>query len=426
MNIRSKVALSFTLVTAILIMVILVIIQQVRVIESTTKQVINLRTPTAQASLSMLNGMNHSLASLRGWIILGEDEFKVERGMAWSQQIEPSYKRLKELSSEWTDPDNVVLLDAVAKDLDQFKSYQKKIEDIAHTDENTPARKILFEQVEPLDEMIITGITKMIKMELKVKRTPERGKLVSLMVDFEAITGLALEKMEEYLLSGDDVFKVQFQNYWSRNNQLYMELQSKKGLLTPSQKKTFDRLSSAQDKLHPLFQKMVTIRSSEEWNHSSHLLKTKAAPLAASINQRLNEMITSQNLLLKEDLAKVSERTHFLIVILVGWLFAGGLISGVLGATITRGISVPLQNVSRVVRGLSSGDFRQDSLETITKDELGNLVRASNQLVSKLKSFKRYAIGILSGNVHSGDFDVEGDYKKILEGMRDMIEKKEK
>lgn len=80
MRIRTKVFAGFTLVTLILLVVILVIIQLVKEIESTTHRVVDLRSPTAQASLMMLNGMNHSLASLRGWVILGEEQFKRTRG----------------------------------------------------------------------------------------------------------------------------------------------------------------------------------------------------------------------------------------------------------------------------------------------------------------------------------------------------------
>ena len=53
--------------------------------EIITKRVVELRTPTAHASLMMLNGINRSLASLRGWIILGDPKFQMERSIAWEE-----------------------------------------------------------------------------------------------------------------------------------------------------------------------------------------------------------------------------------------------------------------------------------------------------------------------------------------------------
>ena len=76
MTIGKKVGLGFGLITLILMAVVLLTIQQVRTMEIITKRVVELRTPTAHASLMMLNGINHSLASLRGWILLGDKKFK--------------------------------------------------------------------------------------------------------------------------------------------------------------------------------------------------------------------------------------------------------------------------------------------------------------------------------------------------------------
>ena len=68
LSVGTKVALGFTLVTLILIVAVASTIQQVLNMEAISNRVINQRVPTAQTSLMLLNGVNHSLASLRGWI----------------------------------------------------------------------------------------------------------------------------------------------------------------------------------------------------------------------------------------------------------------------------------------------------------------------------------------------------------------------
>ena len=85
MTIGKKVGFGFGVITLILMGVVLITIQQVKSMEITTKRVVKLRTPTAHASLMMLNGINHSLASLRGWIILGDPKFQMERSIAWEE-----------------------------------------------------------------------------------------------------------------------------------------------------------------------------------------------------------------------------------------------------------------------------------------------------------------------------------------------------
>ena len=88
MRVGTKIGLGFGLITLTLMGVVLITIQQVKNMESITKRVVELRTPTAHSSLMMLNGMNHSLAALRGWVILGDAKFKEERHRAWEVHID--------------------------------------------------------------------------------------------------------------------------------------------------------------------------------------------------------------------------------------------------------------------------------------------------------------------------------------------------
>jgi methyl-accepting chemotaxis protein len=129
MTIGKKVGLGFGVTTLILMGVVLLTIQQVRTMEVLTKRVVDLRTPTAHASLMMLNGINHSLASLRGWILLGDQKFKEERSIAWEEQINPSLKLMHELAPNWTEPENKIRLKSIEEEINNFKSGQQKIED---------------------------------------------------------------------------------------------------------------------------------------------------------------------------------------------------------------------------------------------------------------------------------------------------------
>ncbi len=73
MKLGTKIACGFGIITFVLIAAVLTSIWQVQKTNAVTSRVIDLRVPTAQTSLTMKNGVNHSLAALRGWIILGKD-----------------------------------------------------------------------------------------------------------------------------------------------------------------------------------------------------------------------------------------------------------------------------------------------------------------------------------------------------------------
>ncbi|MBT5187480.1 MAG: methyl-accepting chemotaxis protein, partial [Kordiimonadaceae bacterium] len=65
-----------------------------------------LRVPTANASAQMVNDINASLASLRGWMLTGNDTFKSERSAVW-ESIDNGRAQMDDLSKTWTNPDNV-------------------------------------------------------------------------------------------------------------------------------------------------------------------------------------------------------------------------------------------------------------------------------------------------------------------------------
>jgi methyl-accepting chemotaxis protein len=76
LKVGAKIGLGFGLMTLLLAVIVISTIAKVRGMTEVTSRAIEVRAPTAMTSLTMLNGINHSLAALRGWIILGKDKFK--------------------------------------------------------------------------------------------------------------------------------------------------------------------------------------------------------------------------------------------------------------------------------------------------------------------------------------------------------------
>jgi len=385
MTIGKKIGLGYGVITFILMGVVLATIQQVKTMETITKRVIELRTPTAHASLMMLNGINHSLASLRGWIILGDPKFQTERALAWAEQINPSLKQMHRLAADWTDMENIIRLKSVEKEIDAFKATQQKIEDIARTPENSPAQKILFDKAEPLEKDIVTIVSKMIKLEMKNKITSKNKQLIGILANIETTTSLSLERADEFLLSGKAEFKKESQENWKKNVEHMMTLQENKKTLNREQSKNFEKLQRGLNQFGPLLEDIIRIRSGEEWNIANYWVKTQATLVAFRIKELLNDMSANQEKLLENDINEISSRTHFLIVLLVGLFFAAALISGVLAASITRSISEPILDASKLANELVHGNFRKKRLPIQSKNELGTLSQSFNELLDKLQ-----------------------------------------
>ena len=106
LTIGTKIGASFFGLAIILIGSIALSIWEVTGTAEISRRAIELRAPTARTSVSLLNGVNHSLAALRGWIILGKDGFKKERLEAW-RNIDDSLQAMDGYAKNLTNPENI-------------------------------------------------------------------------------------------------------------------------------------------------------------------------------------------------------------------------------------------------------------------------------------------------------------------------------
>lgn len=387
MRVGRRIGLGFGISSLLMVGMVLVVIVQIKEMEGVSQRVIKLRIPMVETSLRMMNGVNHSLASLRGWMLLGEEDFKKERQRAWREEIERSLKEMKEASPRWTNPDNVKQLAIVDKELQDFHKYQGEIEALANTLANTPANEILFKQAEPQAKLAINKIARIGGLELSNAATPERKHLMGILADQEASLGLALSNIESYLLSGNAKFRDRFETVWANNIKRFGELEAKSGLLNPEQKTLYQEFKNARQEFETLAPKMIKIREGEQWNLAKYLLANKAAPIADTIKHQLEAMLTSQDQLLIIDEQTTQNQIHSLLVLLVAFLFAGGLVSGVLGSAITKSISWPIQQLSRTMHEMALGKLHQRKLMVNSGDELGKLCDNFNKLIERLRKY---------------------------------------
>ncbi len=382
MKLGTKISCGFGIVTFILIAAILITVWQVGKTNTVTARLIELRAPTARTSLSMQNGVNHSLAALRGWIILGKDQFKAERAQAWSEELDKSLVEMKKYAANWTNPKNIERLNIIEKNLKDFKIYQQEIEDIAQTIDNTPAVKILFEDAAPKAAVMVSNITKLIDLEAKQAATAERKALLGMMADVRGTTGLALANIRAYLLSGDEKFKTKFDKFWAKNIRRFGDLSDNAALFSPEQAKAFAAFSSARKEFSPLPQQMFEIRGSNAWNVANLWLGTKAAPAAGAIMKELRGMVANQQQLMAADATTAKSLSAFLLTLEWILLAAGVGIAAVVAFFIVRSIVAPLK---KVIFGLTEASTQLDSASREISSSSQSLASGSTQQASSLE-----------------------------------------
>jgi len=238
-SLTKQVGLGYALILSIFAASLVVTLQQLDNIEVASNQVKNLRGPTARSSLMLLNGINHSLAALRGWMLIGNEsggeKFKIERKKAWTDEIIKSIEEMNLLSTHWTNPENIERLRIIKASLKEFERHQNEIEKIANSDINREASRILFTEAAPRAAVLTTEIMKMIEIEKSRKSSDIRKKILGIMADIQGSMGLGLANIRAFLLSGNNKFKLAFEKQWKINNARFVELTLNKQNLNKKQ-----------------------------------------------------------------------------------------------------------------------------------------------------------------------------------------------
>ena len=352
----------------------------------TVERITQIRVPTAESSMKMLNGLNQALAALRGWMLLGNEKFRDERQNVWTQDIESAQALMQEKAKTWTNPENIERLNRINELLPEFKQAQREIEDIAQTTANIPAIKMLFEQAAPQAGIMVKSITAMIDLEANLSATDERKMLLGIMADVRGTIGLGLANIRAYLLSGDEKFKQKFDVLWTKNIRRFQDLRDNTYLLDSEQRKAFEALDKARTAFMPLPAQMFELRGGKDWNLANYWLGTKAAPVGAELVSILKAMSSNQQQLLQDDakqslIAQQQAITSSWILMAVSVLIAI-----ILGLLFVLSVNKRLGSLLVALKQLAKGDLQAQIDEgNLSKDEIGQLTRALIEMRNQLR-----------------------------------------
>jgi len=404
LTIGKKLGLSFGII--LLLMTISAVVTYSLIVdnEKIQNKVVNLRMKTVLLGKDVINGMNQSLAGLRGYMILGNEPKKAKamqdtRQAAW-HSIESAIKEYDVLARNWTVPANVRRLKDIKSELEAFKTAQQEIEDISHTDDNISSYKLLLTDAAPRAAEMLTQITNIIDEESTLQASKARKSLLKNLADTRGSFAVGLANIRAYLLSGDDVFKTNFEAKWQINEQRVNTInESQVSLFTANQQKSWQAFTSVRNEFESLPAQMFSLRSNDDWNKGNYWLGTKAAPKASKILSLLSEMKSSQDQLLNSDIEEAASLVQTLKSTLI-FLTLTSLVLGIVCSVLfSRDLLSRLGKILTRAKAIADGDMSGEALEVKGKDELSDLTIAVNQMSVSLSTLvKKTADSIIDAS----------------------------
>jgi methyl-accepting chemotaxis protein len=157
-------------------------------------EVVGERAPAALVAATLARNTQESLAALRGFVLLGDRAMAQQRAAAWAGVQED----LTRLGGYLGDAALVELSLA----LDECLAAQDRVERLAHTPGNQPARQLWSGAGAPLVERLQDGLSAMLGEEEQLEATPMRKALLGELANARGALAAGLASTNAYLVQG--------------------------------------------------------------------------------------------------------------------------------------------------------------------------------------------------------------------------------
>jgi methyl-accepting chemotaxis protein len=386
LRIRGRLISGFLAVCAIIAISVGYTVFAVEGISTTVDRMVKLRTPVALASTELVGNLYSTLATLRGYLLTGNPQGKLDRAAMW-KEMDATIADFDEKAAHFTNPENKRKWAEAKALLAEFRVAQDKAEAVAFTSEAYPATKLLVTEAGPRAEAIFSEITRMINEEEGLEATAERKRLLKAMADTRGNFAAATAQLRMYLLSGEKTDKEKFSKPWELFEKGYAAVAARKELLTATQLAAFEKIAKARSEFAPLYEKMFQLRESPNWNAPVHILVTEAAPRAAKIldlldgpkgadGTRSGGIKTNQKRMLAEESHEVQAGISLLKLVLWSLLAAGLGLGAAIALFTARAIAGPIQGMTAAMARLANGDMSTAIPGTGRADEVGEMAEA--------------------------------------------------
>lgn len=386
LRIRGRLIAGFAAVCAIIAMAVGYTVFAVGGVSTTVDRMVNLRTPVALASTEMVGNLYSTLATLRGYLLTGNPQGKLDRAAMW-KELDTTVAAFDDRAVHFTNTENKRKWSETKAILAEFRAAQDEAEATAFTADALPATKVLLTEAGPRAEQIFSEITNMINEEASLEATSERKKLLKAMADTRGNFAAATAQLRMYLLSGEKSDKEKFFRPWEFFEKGFAAVSAQKGLLTAGQQASFDKISKARGEFVPLYEKIFGIRESAHWNVPVAILVTEAAPRALKIldlldgpkgadGTRSGGIKTKQKKMLAEEALAVQTSMSFLTTVLWVLLAAGLGAGGIIALFTARSIATPIQVITATMGKLATGDTSVIVAGVERTDEIGQMAGA--------------------------------------------------
>ncbi|MEO1341530.1 MAG: CHASE3 domain-containing protein, partial [Cyanobacteria bacterium J06635_13] len=352
----------------------------------TIKRTEKLRVPTAITSAQAEADLLRMFANVRGYLATGESHLR-DRYHEARQEFEQELAIMIALSANGSSKKNQQRLQELQIKYEAWKILPDRL--FVLRDNyliNQPALKLLKDEAEAPISIILRETAISIEEQSERSSNLTNTLLLKDLADFQSSFALLVSSLRGYLVTQEPSFRFEYAAQVQANKKAWQRLNKQPALFTKSQQQHLAKIASHHRTFFAISPEMLAIVKGERSREDLYLLNQEVEPLTAEMLSLLEEIVTSQQEALSNELARGSHN-----LILAQWqaLVAGTiafLMAIVLGLWLRHKIAAPISRLTEATTSIMHGDFEAQAIVE-SHDEIGFLANTFNQMIEYLRKF---------------------------------------
>ena len=378
-----KIGGSFVLICLILVLAVTLSIWRVSLIGGEVREVTGNYFSVQRTSLQLLSLLHQSISNLRGYVLLNDDRFDVQR-VGISLSLNEELNQLEGFVSDNFPSLRQEVVD-VRQQLDTFNTQQEEIILTSQSLENEPAAFLLSGDAVHYVAEILEKLSEIIALELNQPLTRERRNLLVTLGDLRSSIQNATTQVQLFVYTGRSIHEEFYQSFKQRSDELLQRLSRRSRLLSAQQTRLFKAFEENYTAVDEVFKRVIVLRNEPDWNRSVRLIASENVPLSEQIIGKLNHLDKTLNAGLQKKIQHVVEDNRSLIRTLWGVLVIGLLAAVVLGIFLARNVSKVIDSTRQAVVTLSDSALQIDSASSHAASSSQSLAEGAAQNAAGLQ-----------------------------------------
>lgn len=379
--------------------------------------------PTALVSAEARANLLRMLASTRGYLALGSQQFRLDY-----ENNEADFRNqlatLKALSVNFS-PDDQARLAELEAAFAEWEGLPDRLFSLRDDRlDREPGYRLLATDGTRFAGQALIGVQTLINSQGEREPTVDNIALLRDMANFQGSFAAMLSGLRGYATTQNRIFRQEYEANRVLNDLAWQQLIDKRPLLTANQRETLNQIALNRESFLLLPEEIFAILESDQVRQDLFLFSTKAIPLTNRMQEQLNALTLNQQSSLQTELNDgVDELGLANFQILIGGLVAM-ILGGVLAVIFRQNIAGPIQRLTGVAEQIRGGNLEaQASIES--GDEIGTLAQTFNNMTQQLRLTlfqvrreKRRADDLLEVVIPIGiELASEQDFNRLLEKM---------